>query len=95
MCEVRLQSFSFISNNQVNQVESGSSSLYRVMSPDFQNKTAICFSGILLGEIVKNLSRMAVVDPGQRLKLMMLSAVSTDFVLLPPDWVTPHIDRLL
>nr|XP_020447945.1 lysosomal acid phosphatase [Monopterus albus] len=30
--------------------------------------------GLLLGEIVKNLSRMAVPDPKQRLKMMMLSA---------------------
>ncbi|KAM9334213.1 lysosomal acid phosphatase-like [Symphorus nematophorus] len=33
--------------------------------------------GVLLGEIVKNLSKMAVPDPKQRLKLMMLSAHDT------------------
>lgn len=32
--------------------------------------------GLLLGEIVKNLSKMAVPDPKQALKMMMLSAVS-------------------
>ncbi|KAM6893440.1 lysosomal acid phosphatase-like [Xenentodon cancila] len=38
--------------------------------------------GILLGEIVKNLSRMAVPDPMQRLKLMMLSAHDTTVAAL-------------
>lgn len=38
--------------------------------------SAVCVSGMLLGEIVKNLSKMAVPDPKQQLKMMMLSAVS-------------------
>uniref|UniRef100_A0A8C9XTR9 Lysosomal acid phosphatase n=1 Tax=Sander lucioperca TaxID=283035 RepID=A0A8C9XTR9_SANLU len=38
--------------------------------------------GILLGEIVKNLSKMAVPDPKQRLKMMMLSAHDTTVVAL-------------
>ncbi|XP_018557302.1 lysosomal acid phosphatase [Lates calcarifer] len=38
--------------------------------------------GILLGEIVKNLSKMAVPDPKQRLKLMMLSAHDTTVAAL-------------
>lgn len=37
----------------------------------------IVFQGVLLGEIVKNLSKMAIPDPKQRLKMMMLSAVSS------------------
>lgn len=39
-------------------------------------RSAVCLSGMLLGEIVKNLSKMAVADPKRRLKMMMLSAVS-------------------
>uniref|UniRef100_A0AAQ6ADE8 Lysosomal acid phosphatase n=1 Tax=Amphiprion ocellaris TaxID=80972 RepID=A0AAQ6ADE8_AMPOC len=38
--------------------------------------------GMLLGEIVKNLSKMAVPDPTQRLKLMMLSAHDTTVAAL-------------
>ncbi|XP_028280675.1 lysosomal acid phosphatase-like [Parambassis ranga] len=38
--------------------------------------------GILLGEIVKNLSKMAVPNPKQQLKLMMLSAHDTTVVAL-------------
>ncbi|XP_035533544.1 lysosomal acid phosphatase-like [Morone saxatilis] len=38
--------------------------------------------GILLGEIVKNLSKMAVPDPKQRLKFMMLSAHDTTVAAL-------------
>ncbi|XP_040888080.1 lysosomal acid phosphatase isoform X2 [Toxotes jaculatrix] len=38
--------------------------------------------GILLGEIVKNLSKMAVPDPTQRLKMMMLSAHDTTVAAL-------------
>ncbi|KAM9766703.1 lysosomal acid phosphatase [Menidia menidia] len=38
--------------------------------------------GILLGEIVKNLSRMAVPDPGQKLRMMMLSAHDTTVAAL-------------
>ncbi|XP_071782586.1 lysosomal acid phosphatase isoform X2 [Centroberyx gerrardi] len=38
--------------------------------------------GLLLGEIVKNLSKMAVPDPKQRLKLMMLSAHDTTVAAL-------------
>ena len=38
-------------------------------------RAAVCVLGILLGEIVKNLSKMAVPDPKHTLKLMMLSAV--------------------
>ncbi|XP_032394611.1 lysosomal acid phosphatase [Etheostoma spectabile] len=38
--------------------------------------------GILLGEIVKNLSKMSVPDPKQRLKMMMLSAHDTTVVAL-------------
>ncbi|XP_031147771.2 lysosomal acid phosphatase [Sander lucioperca] len=38
--------------------------------------------GILLGEIVKNLSKMAVPDPKQRLKMMMLSAHDTTVAAL-------------
>lgn len=38
--------------------------------------------GMLLGEIVKNLSRMAVPDPQQRLKMMMLSAHDTTVAAL-------------
>ncbi|XP_023251115.1 lysosomal acid phosphatase [Seriola lalandi dorsalis] len=38
--------------------------------------------GILLGEIVKNLSKMAAPDPKQRLKLMMLSAHDTTVAAL-------------
>ncbi|XP_070711673.1 lysosomal acid phosphatase [Pempheris klunzingeri] len=38
--------------------------------------------GILLGEIVKNLSKMAVSDPKQRLKLMVLSAHDTTVAAL-------------
>nr|XP_046238847.1 lysosomal acid phosphatase isoform X2 [Scatophagus argus]XP_046238848.1 lysosomal acid phosphatase isoform X2 [Scatophagus argus] len=38
--------------------------------------------GILLGEIVKNLTKMAVPDPKQRLKLMMLSAHDTTVAAL-------------
>lgn len=38
--------------------------------------STVCLSGMLLGEIVKNLSKMAVPDPKQQLKMMMLSAVS-------------------
>ncbi|KAF0045708.1 hypothetical protein F2P81_002237 [Scophthalmus maximus] len=38
--------------------------------------------GMLLGEIVKNLSKMAVPDPSQRLKLMVLSAHDTTVVAL-------------
>lgn len=37
----------------------------------------IVFQGVLLGEIVKNLSKRAIPDPKQRLKMMMLSAVSS------------------
>lgn len=37
----------------------------------------IVFQGVLLGEIVKNLSKMAIPDPKQRLKMTMLSAVSS------------------
>lgn len=39
-------------------------------------KSAVCLLGILLGEIVKNLSKMAVPDPMRSLKMTMLSAVS-------------------
>ncbi|XP_051283966.1 integral membrane protein GPR137C isoform X4 [Dicentrarchus labrax] len=38
--------------------------------------------GILLGEIVKNLSKMAIPDPKQRLKFMMLSAHDTTVAAL-------------
>uniref|UniRef100_A0A7N8YMN2 Lysosomal acid phosphatase n=1 Tax=Mastacembelus armatus TaxID=205130 RepID=A0A7N8YMN2_9TELE len=38
--------------------------------------------GILLGEIVKNLSKMALIDPKQRLKMMMLSAHDTTVAAL-------------
>ncbi|XP_008299678.1 lysosomal acid phosphatase [Stegastes partitus] len=38
--------------------------------------------GLLLGEIVKNLSKMAVPDPTQKLKLMMLSAHDTTVAAL-------------
>ncbi|XP_056156936.1 lysosomal acid phosphatase [Lampris incognitus] len=38
--------------------------------------------GLLLGEIVKNLSKMAVPDPKKRLKLMMLSAHDTTVAAL-------------
>lgn len=38
--------------------------------------------GMLLGEIVKNLSKMAVPDPKQRLKMMMLSAHDTTVAAL-------------
>ncbi|KAF7664163.1 hypothetical protein LDENG_00187080 [Lucifuga dentata] len=38
--------------------------------------------GILLGEIVKNLSKMAVLDPKQRFKMMMLSAHDTTITAL-------------
>ncbi|XP_017292782.1 lysosomal acid phosphatase [Kryptolebias marmoratus] len=38
--------------------------------------------GLLLGEIVKNLSKMAVSDPTQQLKLMMLSAHDTTVTAL-------------
>uniref|UniRef100_G3PM22 Lysosomal acid phosphatase n=1 Tax=Gasterosteus aculeatus aculeatus TaxID=481459 RepID=G3PM22_GASAC len=38
--------------------------------------------GILLGEIVKNLSKMAVPDPKQQLKMMMLSAHDTTVAAL-------------
>ncbi|XP_068575782.1 lysosomal acid phosphatase [Cebidichthys violaceus] len=38
--------------------------------------------GILLGEIVKNLSKMAVPDPKQRMKMMMLSAHDTTVAAL-------------
>uniref|UniRef100_A0A3Q0SFD4 Lysosomal acid phosphatase n=1 Tax=Amphilophus citrinellus TaxID=61819 RepID=A0A3Q0SFD4_AMPCI len=38
--------------------------------------------GMLLGEIVKNLSRMAIPDPQQRLKMMMLSAHDTTVTAL-------------
>lgn len=38
--------------------------------------------GVLLGEIVKNLSKMAVPDPNQRLKMMMLSAHDTTVTAL-------------
>uniref|UniRef100_A0A8C2YY48 Lysosomal acid phosphatase n=1 Tax=Cyclopterus lumpus TaxID=8103 RepID=A0A8C2YY48_CYCLU len=38
--------------------------------------------GILLGEIVKNLSKMAVPDPKRRLKMMMLSAHDTTVAAL-------------
>ncbi|GAA6216189.1 lysosomal acid phosphatase [Lates japonicus] len=38
--------------------------------------------GILLGEIVKNLSKMAVPDPKQRLKMMMLSGHDTSIAAL-------------
>uniref|UniRef100_A0A3B3CZX3 Lysosomal acid phosphatase n=1 Tax=Oryzias melastigma TaxID=30732 RepID=A0A3B3CZX3_ORYME len=38
--------------------------------------------GILLGEIVKNISRMAVPDPKQRFKMMMLSAHDTTVAAL-------------
>ena len=42
-------------------------------------QTADFLPGMLLGEIVKKLSTMAVPDPDQRLKLMMLSAVRIAF----------------
>lgn len=42
----------------------------------------IVFQGVLLGEIVKNLSKMAIPDPKQRLKMMMLSAVSSLTLML-------------
>uniref|UniRef100_A0A4W6CSA8 Lysosomal acid phosphatase n=1 Tax=Lates calcarifer TaxID=8187 RepID=A0A4W6CSA8_LATCA len=45
-------------------------------------RTALCFSGILLGEIVKNLSKMAVPDPKQQLKMMMLSGHDTSIAAL-------------
>ncbi|KAM3849224.1 lysosomal acid phosphatase [Diretmus argenteus] len=38
--------------------------------------------GLLLGEIVKNLSKMAAPDPNQRLKMMMLSAHDTTVAAL-------------
>ncbi|XP_074483486.1 lysosomal acid phosphatase [Sebastes fasciatus] len=38
--------------------------------------------GMLLGEIVKNLSKMAIPDPKQKLKLMMLSAHDTTIAAL-------------
>uniref|UniRef100_H2THN8 Lysosomal acid phosphatase n=1 Tax=Takifugu rubripes TaxID=31033 RepID=H2THN8_TAKRU len=38
--------------------------------------------GVLLGEIVKNLSKMATPDPKQRLKMMMLSAHDTTVIAL-------------
>ncbi|XP_069390518.1 lysosomal acid phosphatase isoform X2 [Paralichthys olivaceus] len=38
--------------------------------------------GMLLGEIVKNLSKMAVPDPTQQLKMMMLSAHDTTVIAL-------------
>uniref|UniRef100_G3PM16 Lysosomal acid phosphatase n=1 Tax=Gasterosteus aculeatus aculeatus TaxID=481459 RepID=G3PM16_GASAC len=42
----------------------------------------LCLLGILLGEIVKNLSKMAVPDPKQQLKMMMLSAHDTTVAAL-------------
>ncbi|KAG7239356.1 hypothetical protein INR49_029344 [Caranx melampygus] len=47
-----------------------------LLSTGLNGKIALILPGILLGEIVKNLSKMATPDPNQQLKLMMLSAAS-------------------
>ncbi|XP_034533838.1 lysosomal acid phosphatase isoform X1 [Notolabrus celidotus] len=47
-----------------------------------QQEKSRLMGGVLLGEIVKNLSKMAVPDPKQKLRLMMLSAHDTTVAAL-------------
>lgn len=49
--------------------------LLLVLKLTFKTRTCLCLSGVLLGEIVKNLTKIDK-DPKNQLKLMMLSAVS-------------------
>lgn len=57
-------------------------------------RSAVCPSGMLLGEIVKNLSKMAVADSKQRLKMMVLSAVSYLTVLTLVELLVHPVSRV-
>ena len=54
----------------------------QIMFLNWLTRATVCLSGILLGEIVKNLTKMAVPDPKHRLKMMLLSAVSELMIVI-------------